>query len=396
MAAACLADLFPKWHVVGTEMRRKAIEHVEAEITASDVNIGSLLSLVMLGLTASWHNANDLGRKEFNYARKIMCDVRAGRVPGLVEISRSNGRNFQFFQEAMIYWEMLLSYVVDDDSVVFVQQSEHAASHESNLLSEHNFPHPWTGVAKEPQAIVFEVGRLVRQERHRIRNQRFTTSADIKAASKALTTAKQLADSLQQLELPMEDIIVNPGDDLTPVKHLLTIAECYRLAGLLQLQRVFPDLLPGLLTYQPDASSSYTWSRRSETAIDTHLSMLALKIIDLLRTVPIESRTRCVQPFLLVAVASELQLTTPSDNPTAPPDFDDTIALPDVPSAVDKLQARKFVIGRLSMFEHVLPAKPIRQMVEIVSETWRRMDRGTPDVYWMDVMIEKGWETMMG
>jgi hypothetical protein len=63
---------------------------------------------------------------------------------------------------------------------------------------------------------------------------------------------------------------------------------------------------------------------------------------------------------------------------------------------MDVLQARKFVIGRLSTFEHVLPAKPIRQMLDIVTETWHRIDLGLQNEYWMDVMIEKGWETMMG
>jgi hypothetical protein len=31
-----------------------------------------------------------------------------------------------------------------------------------------------------------------------------------------------------------------------------------------------------------------------------------------------------------------------------------------------------------------------------VNEVWRRMDGGDAEVYWMDVMIEKGWETTMG
>jgi hypothetical protein len=34
--------------------------------------------------------------------------------------------------------------------------------------------------------------------------------------------------------------------------------------------------------------------------------------------------------------------------------------------------------------------------LELVNEVWKRMDGGDPDVYWMDVMIEKGWETTMG
>jgi hypothetical protein len=45
---------------------------------------------------------------------------------------------------------------------------------------------------------------------------------------------------------------------------------------------------------------------------------------------------------------------------------------------------------------HVLPPKPISVCLQLVQEVWRRMDAGDINVYWMDVMIEKGWETTMG
>jgi hypothetical protein len=35
-------------------------------------------------------------------------------------------------------------------------------------------------------------------------------------------------------------------------------------------------------------------------------------------------------------------------------------------------------------------------MLDVVTETWRRMDEGSEDIYWMDIMMEKGWETIMG
>ena len=64
--------------------------------------------------------------------------------------------------------------------------------------------------------------------------------------------------------------------------------------------------------------------------------------------------------------------------------------------AVEVLRTRKFVLGRLTSYLHVLPPKPIHVCLQLVREVWRRMDAGEKDVYWMDVMIEKGWETTMG
>jgi hypothetical protein len=64
--------------------------------------------------------------------------------------------------------------------------------------------------------------------------------------------------------------------------------------------------------------------------------------------------------------------------------------------AIEVSRTRKFILGRLTSFLHVLPPKPIHICVDLVQEVWRRMDAGEPDVYWMDVMIDNGWETTMG
>lgn len=63
---------------------------------------------------------------------------------------------------------------------------------------------------------------------------------------------------------------------------------------------------------------------------------------------------------------------------------------------IDILHARRLVLSRLASFEGILAAKPIRQMTLLVRETWSCMDEKQKDVYWMDVMVEKGYETLMG
>lgn len=391
MAAACLTDVFPSLHATGLKMRDRAAACVEASIRNSQVDTGSLLTLIMLGLSASWHHPNDLGRKEFDHARTIMDAIHAGKVSIIQE--STNSRNLQFFQEAMIYWEMLLSHVSDIDMPIQPLASKTPASQsDDNDMPKPSYPHPWTGVAREAQTIVVEVGRLVRQERLRMMNRpSFTSLADLDTGQKAFQTATVLAHNLVNLKFPTEEAIVSPRDAQTPVKHLLTIAEAYRLAGLLQLYRVFPDLLEIHQMRNMDLS----WDSDSQTS--QNLTKMALEISTLLQTIPIESRTRCVQPFLLVAVASELRSGQPSIGSKGSDHVSEASDDLSTPIAdIEVLEARKFVIGRFSTFEHVLPAKPIRQMVEIIKHTWHRIDMGWADVYWMDVMIEKGWETTMG
>jgi len=394
MSAACLSDVVPSMHAVGFKMRHAAMACIDTDIRDSKVETGSLLTLIMLGLSASWHNPADLGREQFKHARTIMGALSTGHTPAFLEVN--NKRNLQFFQEAMIYWEMLLSYVSDVSIAIPLTQGTDMPNYEYNNMLEPSFPHPWTGVAREAQVLVFEVGRLVRKERQRIKNRPlFTSLAHIDESYKVINSAEELALRLQKLQLPPEQAIVSPGDAQTPVQHLLTVAELYRLTGLLQLYRVFPDLLAdygGGATLQLDF---YEPHKVSTDGINQRLTSFAVEIVNLLRTLPIESATKCVQPFFFVAVASELRM------PPMPESFDKLMDDADLttdtgPSAVAVLDARKFVISRLSTFEHVLPAKPIRQMIQIVTLTWEQIDKGTADVYWMDVMTEKGWETTLG
>jgi hypothetical protein len=64
--------------------------------------------------------------------------------------------------------------------------------------------------------------------------------------------------------------------------------------------------------------------------------------------------------------------------------------------AIEVSRTRKFILGRLTSFLHVLPPKPIHVCLKLVNEVWKRLDAGDDDAYWVDVMIEKGWETTMG
>ncbi|KAL7656552.1 hypothetical protein ACMYSQ_005634 [Aspergillus niger] len=425
MAAATLVHDFPQFGPLGRKMRDEAVDIITKESALDDK---SLLALLMLGQTASWHDPKDLGISFFNLLRNHLDTKHAGPpIPG-----RSN--NHQFFEEALVYWEMLLSFVADDSAVL--PGSAAAATGESLVLQR--VPHPWTGIARDTQHTVQEVGRLIRRERKRIRSRCFTSHSDIARAQRAMAKATELEERLLSLAHPAEAEIISPGDDETPVWHLLTMAEVYRCTGLMQLYRVFPDLLRRRLPTQrpspnPQApeptmqdpflsspvGSSTPWycdpscppakptdsadptttsttahsGSDSDSYYDAWLIEFTLTTLSRLKTIPLESRTRCLQPFLLVASSSELRL------PRLPP-LDATLDSSNGPSisshAIDVSQSRRFILGRLTSYLHVLPPKPISVCLQLVREVWRRMDAGEPGVYWMDVMIEKGWETTMG
>ncbi|KAL4982953.1 fungal-specific transcription factor domain-containing protein [Aspergillus falconensis] len=412
MAAATLVNDFPQFGPMGKKMRNEAVEIISKETSIDDK---SLLALLMLGQTASWHDPKDLGISYFNHLRRHLDHAALARATN----PTIRGNNYQFFEEALVYWEMLLSFVADDAAVLPAPQTASSTA-ESSVLQR--VPHPWTGIARDTQSTVQEAGRLVRAERKRIRTRRFTSQADIANAQLALEKARELEERLLSLAHPTEAEIVCPGDDETPVWHLLTMAEVYRCTGLLQLYRAFPDLLQRRLpaqqqnhhspTQQPHPTTStpqdafHSWlneaythpqpdpDQYSSTYHDSWLTEFALTTLSRLKSIPFESRTRCLQPLLLVASSSELRL---------PPTPSDPLALsangngPCISShALEVSRTRRFILGRLTSLQYVLPPKPIAVCLELVNEVWRRMDEGDRDVYWMDVMIEKGWETTMG
>lgn len=305
-------------------------------------------------------------------------------------------------------------------------------------------PHPWTGVGHEVQKTLCDIGRLVRSQRQQARLPVTITQGHVDRLQNSILKAFELEARLLQLSLPSEDHIINPEDGNTPVHHLVTLAQVYRLVGLLQIYRIFPDILwrrlqAPLSDLAPDLRSFFEMVCRRATPWDSEragsfacssppnparqelggwLTMFALNILNLFQQIPVESGTRAFQPFLLVACGSELRVPPRTHNPDqdffprSPPrcpeaasDFVPEVSL----KAVEILRARGMVLGRLETLAHLLPPKPHKQCIFVVKEIWRKMDRlalgapggevpvGTADsVFWMDIMIENGWETIMG
>ncbi|KAJ5895254.1 transcriptional regulator family: Fungal Specific TF [Penicillium taxi] len=478
MAAASLVNEFPQFGLMGQNLRHQAVDLISSEAVMDDK---ALLAILMLGQTASWHDPKDLGISFFNILRK---QLNTNPTPGSSGIGfiKNSSNNYRFFDEALVYWEMLLSFVADNEKMT---TSDHSNVSSSELLALQCVPHPWTGIARDTQLTVNEVGKLVRRERKRILATKFTSRNEINRDQMTIDKAYELEERLLALAHPNETEIVSPGDDDTPVWHLLTMAEVYRCTGLIQLYRVFPDLLRSRLSpydvhfdtahlaslspllhnldsrnvstrtdnQTPGNPSNENWTPthrispsppKSSPSIDifspsfqnhhyqaftstpkdsdpvniydSWLTELAVTTLSRLKTLPFESRTRCLQPLLLVASCSELRLTPPSqtsapynspngqipsgqlegdDNPstgTGPETEASCISM----EAIEVSNTRKFILGRLTSLLHVLPPRPVQVCLKLVEEVWRRMDAGETDIFWIDVMIENGWETTMG
>ncbi|KAM3423115.1 hypothetical protein BST61_g571 [Cercospora zeina] len=392
MAAACLNEVHPRFNKLGKKLRQAAMELVFSQ---PQLDSKALLALMMFGPTGNWHDAKDLGLGFYTMMRDRI-DIMAST--GELEQHEVNLNSFNFFREAMVFWEMLLAFVADSKAVrpcttplgplLTCQPAKHIA-------------HPWTGVARDAIQIVADIGRLVRAHRVRHQQQNFVTQAYVHQLNQDLVVARDLENRLLACRHPDVESIVQPDDAETPVWHLTTLAELYRYAGLLQLYRVFPDTLSERLVAEDSSALamliSGEHSPEASSRRSNWLTQFALEALRLLETMPLESGTRDFQPFLLVVLSSELVCETPKD--TAQP-IDGAETIDDDGEGIDSHFAevammRKMVLDRLTSFLRLLPPKPIRVCIDIVQETWRRIDAGQQDVYWLDVMIQNGWETIM-
>lgn len=299
-------------------------------------------------------------------------------------------------------------------------------------------PHPWTGVAPRAQIILAEVGRLVREERTTYRTKMLDLNAHLEASQRRFTLAQALEEELLAIEPPNSDSLVDVGDEKTSKRDFLIIAEATRCAALLDLYRIFSELLSKRLGPEPPTSdpspstssfeefSAFSWPFDTETVYPGNpdentsttpksniafLNSLATHILALIETLTPQSGTRFLQLMLIVIAASELRFTSSAAPYGVNLDFFD-------PSSDDAkvAHARAFAEQRLEEHARRLPAKPVRRMMEIVREVWRQFDEalgvedaelgiglemgagigGGQGVFWLDVVLDRGWETVMG
>ncbi|KAF3807453.1 hypothetical protein GCG54_00008914 [Colletotrichum gloeosporioides] len=316
-----------------------------------------------------------------------------------------------FFYNSLVYWKMLLSFVTDQE-LPSLGSTRAILPQPSRLPEQDNLrmPHPQTGLGVEIQELVAQVGALVRRERKRIGRRRHSSRRDIEESLSAIQASEDLHSKLCRIELPSDSAVIDSRDDRTPANHLLKAAEAYRCTGLLQLYQNFPDLFLRDIESANCADQS-SWLNTtyggvaahgsSRVLLDTWLTSLALHVLDLVHEIPMSSRSRSIQPLLLVSICSEFSLNrgfVPIGELQGSPGFNtiSSLRMEVPPTTTDILHGRRLILSRLSFFEGVLAAKPIRQMLTLIKETWISMDKEQEDVYWMDVMIENGYETLMG
>lgn len=434
MAAAYLANHFPRMSPVGIQMQRetyRSLYQVPQGGRDPTENLDkTLLTVLLVGQTTAWHDPKDLGLVHLKTAKRLNRRRMEQQVGAIDNRAR---RQNDFFEQCILYWDMLAGFVEDDiDEFGFGEfemrfrdlESSPTPGGDASTSGDDKgqiFPHPWTGVAPRVQKLFAQVGRLIRDYR-KTKAQDAASSLDFLsldlgfemefpqdslATIEATAKAQALEEELLSFEPPSVSSLVDAGDENTPVQQYIYLAEAYRCAGLLEIYRIFPSILYKRVPFTDNTFSSSSSANQISPFLPISTSQppsdflisLAMHTISLLEKLPSTSGTRCLQPIVLIAAASELRFSPPSisSDPLSPfmPATSSSIFNSLTNREVDIASARRFVTTRLQEFQLSLPAKPIVKAEMLVKETWERADLGQ-EVYWMDVMDEMGWKTIFG
>ncbi|KAJ5157318.1 uncharacterized protein N7482_008418 [Penicillium canariense] len=406
MAAASLANDFPGMRAIGRQTQQQAIACLR-----NNPRIGTLhrdnqddeffLALLMIGLTTAWHNAADLGLEYLKEAKDhLIKQQKMCQSPNSVF-----AKQYPLFQQCLLYWNMLAAFVAEDSLLLSEESVLERTDPETSvyLIDGQALPHPWTGPLSKALRLFYQSARVVRAARisHR------TRVDNIDLVTFDFDNLVKEIDLRQKAERLEEDILftglssycgpVDIGDTNTPPSHFIILAEAYRCAGLLQIYHVFPDILEDrlCLNKRPGANTPALFSvllpadSPVRSGEDTR-RVLAVHIVSLLDQLPSTSGTRFMQLVLLTCISSDLVFSNesvfgPGANPLACLNTLD----------VDVAQGRRRVNTRLSELTLIVPKLPMQRISGIVHEVWDRADSGM-GVYWLDLMVERSLETIMG
>lgn len=117
MAAAYLANHFPRMLPVGVQMQRETyrclyqLPHGGSK-AAREILDKTLLTVLLVGQTTAWHDPNDLGLVHLKTAKRLNRRRLEQQQTAVVD-SRARRQN-EFFEQCILYWDMLAGFVEDD------------------------------------------------------------------------------------------------------------------------------------------------------------------------------------------------------------------------------------------------------------------------------------------
>ncbi|KAK5037031.1 hypothetical protein LTR13_004836 [Exophiala sideris] len=393
-------------------LRNRALKSLSTDIgrlteTGAHVDETLILASVMLGMSVPWHNRT-LGDEHFAGARSLVLAWLSNNAK-----HHSPTPLTQLIVPMLVYWEMLASFVMPDSAGIIEPlrtQHPHIECLISGRESEQEGKaklHPFTGAPTEIFELVAKVGHLVRMKTNTFLS--LGKTLDSRASHHGSEVREHFSENLQwsamveeceaallAYQVPSLDEVDETHDSKTPVADLLNIAEAYRYAALLQIYRACPDLLEMRLSVVQGTSlwptgRSATYSRAESRDIDPNAAAdeflygLATETLECVARISPSSGSHIVQPLILVMAANELRFSKPGVGN----------AERHKTGRGESNGWRDFLWARLTGCVANFRSTPIAITLDVVKDMWAKIDDGQR-VFWLEIILDNGWETLLG
>ena len=315
-------------------------------------------------------------------------------------IAAYSSRAHSFIVGIMTYWEAVASFLTDQPLDVISYLDPFLEQKGMHRV----YPNPWSGICTSVFIHLAKAGILSRQKNslRRLSVTGMTREIRDQLHANLVEQARETEKSVLCYQVPTQDRIEDTGDVFTPIHHLQQIAQIYRLSVLLELYRVFPELL-----CEPSVSGSFMNTPGKVMAIATG-------ILTIIQTIPLTSRVNCLLTIPLLIAGSTLQQQQRPTRPRAsftactrePHHSWDSLAT-ELLSISSKEQVclhwRNVAWERLKAVHNYVGMAVVYRALEILEKVWDRADfRAIADescdqfVQWTDVMTEEKLETILG
>lgn len=393
MALAHMTNHYPSLASLALRKRSEAWNHLQRDLRhyrLGKIQVDRiLLNVLLLGISSSWLQPTNLGIPYLVTARNLLQTMIESQI---------EHAQFDFFQEALMYWEMLVSFVDPMPIIAVPGQLELPAPEDPMSTPISITPHPWTGIGTAVTFAFAEIGRILRRQH--------ASSAPTKSGERLNVSLKfdedwatKLEAFLHAINMPAIEQIEDFDDKSTSKEDLVCISKAYRLICLIELYRLFPNLLIARCQSHSEVDGfvfhlPYGLVQGDQEVIQrsviTVIQQLAEHTITMVSKIPVASSVSRSLPLALIACASAIY------SPQTPPDTED-MGQDHVDHHVEHhVEPRRFVEERMLELSRKYPRRPMQQMLQIKQEVWQRLDDGAPHAHWIDVIHQKGWQTLMG
>lgn len=392
MAAACLSDRSPHMRRQAEKYQALAVSCLQEELKRSEasVSVEALFGLLLLGLSACWHDHKAFGLEHLKSAQAAVFKI------SLADDVYTSEMHI-FFTKALIYWEMVTSPIMGNNlidthsrQIRTIQESSTAPQKPMWLVCKRVAPHPWTGISSTIQVILGQVLKNVKLYMA-FRQAPTLTHSDLSRMTQLLRDAETLEEEAWSLHLPKVEEIDDFGDTGTPAAHYLLLAEGYVLSCLYQIYVTFPEILEARrsrfynpTTDQKPSKKSY-WSDLLTLPSADHLKVpeifgqfAVLRIAQL----PKSSGTRILQCLPLLIAASSLRIPVGID-------------VPSKQHAEQIVEARSFIITSIGDDQPLTPLTQRNCLGKVCKRIFEDLDEGK-DVRWMELTMSLDAMTVFG